>query len=216
MGNYTDVRDVLSDVKKQGTKILSLKSSRGKLRYDMAVPAERKGIERDPSKLFLEAYNCDSASIPKPEWANRALKQVYMTDYVLHHFVHYSTATRGTVETFADSKETGVNWEQRYVDKPPIAAFSDEKNEIVMVHAKSISAENTLQYEKNCRPDSKRRQTSCLVGFPWPNGLYNKTNMGNDDGFGYNCFVNDRVETFWLPKLKEALAQRRETDDKKG
>lgn len=218
MGNYTDVRDVLADVQKQGTKIVSLKSTRGKLRHDMTVPTQEHGAVKDPSKLFLEAYNCDSSSLPKPDWADRARKQIYMTDYVLHHFVHYSTATLGTLQTFVDAKKAGVDaeWAQRFIDKPPVQVDSDERNEIVMVHAKSISAEDTLHYEQSCRPDSPKKLPKCLIGYPWPNGSYNKTNDVNENGLVYNCFMNERVETFWLPKLKAALARRQGEENNQG
>jgi hypothetical protein len=231
MGNYTDVREVLRDVKKQGTHILSLKSSRGRLRHDMLVPittttstTDNKEVlhQKDPAKLFLEAYNCDSAAYPKPEWADRARKQIYWTDYVLQHFVHYSTATKGLLQTYADSKHgqaaagsdnTHTEWSQRSLDGPPIQVNSDERHQLVMVHTKTVSPEATAKYETRCRPDNKL-WPKCQIGFPWPsnNTTTNPTNEAaavDDDGQrGYNCFINDRVETFWLPKLKAALAKR--------
>jgi hypothetical protein len=221
MGNYTDVRDVLNDVKKQGTLILSLKSSRGRLRHDMLVPTTNKMYQKDPSKLFLEAYNCDSAAYPKPESANRARKQIYRTDYVLQHFVHYSTATKGLLQTYADSKEAGLDqeWGKRGVDGPPVQVNSDERHQMVMVHAKSVSPESTVEYETRCRADSVKNWKKCQIGFPWPiNSNQTMHDDDDDDGeknataaagpIGYNCFINERVESFWLPKLKEALAKR--------
>lgn len=58
MGNYTNLKDVLKDVRKQGTNILTLRSSRGKLRMDKSTTAEKNknAMEMLPDKTYLEAY----------------------------------------------------------------------------------------------------------------------------------------------------------------
>ena len=50
---------------------------------------------QDPKKTFMETYNCEPTTHPKPEsYAWRAKKQIYRPDFVLNHFVHYSIVTR--------------------------------------------------------------------------------------------------------------------------
>jgi hypothetical protein len=58
MGNYTNLKDVLRDVGKQGTNILSLRSSRGRLRRDkgVIVGENSDAYEKSSESLFLEAY----------------------------------------------------------------------------------------------------------------------------------------------------------------
>jgi Glycosyltransferase family 92 len=58
MGNYSSLKDVLTDLGKRGTNIVSLRSSRGRLRMDKSVVAGPKGdaLEQSPDSTFLEAY----------------------------------------------------------------------------------------------------------------------------------------------------------------
>ena len=50
---------------------------------------------KDPSKTFMETYNCEPTKHPKPQsYAWRAKKQIYRPDFVLNHYVHYSVVTR--------------------------------------------------------------------------------------------------------------------------
>lgn len=90
MGKYTSLKDVVKDAQKGGTNILSFRSSRAKLRYDYSQD-EGRGRAMLDNATFLDAYNCDSSSLPKPSWADRARKQIYRADYVKYHFVHYAT-----------------------------------------------------------------------------------------------------------------------------
>lgn len=87
MGNYTNLKDMLRDAEKGGTNVMSLRSSRGKLRVDKSIEVgdSKNAIEKASDATFLEAYNCDSGGSPKPSWAERARKQIYKTDYVLYH-----------------------------------------------------------------------------------------------------------------------------------
>lgn len=58
MGNYTNLPDVLRDVGNQGTNILSLRSTRGRLRRDKSVivGSNKDAYEQSPDSMFLEAY----------------------------------------------------------------------------------------------------------------------------------------------------------------
>jgi hypothetical protein len=46
---------------------------------------------------------------PRPEWADRARKQLYRSDYVLYDFVHYAAVTQEYLSTY---HEEGTNWER--------------------------------------------------------------------------------------------------------
>jgi Glycosyltransferase family 92 len=209
MGNYTNLKDVLSDAHRGGTNILSFRSSRGKLRREKSDEVNNgSAIQKSPSALFLDAYNCDGAGSPKPSWADRARKQIYRTDYVVHHFVHYSTATKGLLTSYKEHQEQGTRWIKKYQEKPPMEIFSDESTQAVMVHTKSVMAALTQNFKKNCRYDSPKRLINCWVANPWPNNEPSEENTYDDSGLKYNCFINPKVEDYWMPKLQDALAKR--------
>lgn len=54
----------------------------------------------DPDNTYLETYNCDPAPLPKPLFATRARKQIFRSDYVLYHYVHYSSVTKGHMKGY--------------------------------------------------------------------------------------------------------------------
>lgn len=155
---------------------------------------------------FLEAYNCDSSPVPKPEWADRARKQVYRADYVPYHYVHYSTVTKGILQRYAENPK---KWHRIYGERAPSERVTDEANEAVMLHTKTTTPEQTTRWKRRCHYQFEKKWRGCYVGFPWPNGVEDKENNHQpEDGMEYNCFINQRINNFWAPKLKEALAKR--------
>lgn len=209
MGNYTNLKDVLKDAEKKGTNILSFRSSRGRLRLDKSDPVNDDARTKMQDATFLEAYNCDSAGSPKPAWGDRARKQVYRSDYVLYHFVHYSTVTKGILETYEDIRELGNGkWSRKYIEKYPSERVTDELDEAVMVHTKTLGADSTGGYKKRCRHDHDKKWQPCWVAYPYPEGENVETH--NADGMQYNCQINKRVDEFWIPRLREALVKRKQ------
>ena len=230
MGNYTNLRDVVLDAEKQGTNILSFRSTRGKLRYDHTTTTMTDGsasgnLIKKLDVPYLEAYNCDPTGLPKPSWSDRAKKQLYRTDYVLSHFVHYSTVTQKYLETYNDGKSKAKKnkkkkWKMRVHERPPSERVTDEINEAVMIHTKRSDTSN---WENQCHHQYDKKWKGCYVGFPWPqsNQTMNKqTNLSattitlqeeqyNENGMEYNCYINENVENYWLPRLKQALIMNR-------
>jgi hypothetical protein len=51
---------------------------------------------------YLSLYNCDTVKPPRPRKYFRNMKQIYRPDFVLSHFVHYSTVTRPMAEYYRD------------------------------------------------------------------------------------------------------------------
>jgi len=198
MGSYDNLKDVLRDAHRGGTNILSFRSSRGRLRQE-ASQQDEKGRTRLSNATFLEAYNCDSAGSPKPSWADRARKQIYLADYVLYHFVHYSTVTLGHKKTY-DQGQTFY----RFGEKKPSERVVDEENEAVLVHTKTIVKDMTNFYDLRCRNDYEKKWQGCWVAYPWPNDK-KQAIVENEDGMEYNCFINRKVENVWVPKLRKAL-----------
>lgn len=81
-------------------------------------------------------------------------------------------------------------------------------NEAVMVHTKSIPGDMTFGYKERCRFDFEKKWKGCYVAYPWPNGKVDEMNNHNANGMEYNCFLNKKLETYWLPRLQKALAKR--------
>jgi hypothetical protein len=160
-----------------------------------------------PDKLFLEAYNCDSAPAPKPSWADRAKKQLYRSDYVLYHFVHYSTVTQGSTETFVESQQKSKKWKRVYSERPPSERVTDEMNEATMIHTKGADEKLTDNYQNRCHFEFDKKWRGCYVGFPWPNDT-EAPGAHDENGMEYNCFINRRVENYWLPRLRYLLQDR--------
>jgi hypothetical protein len=156
-----------------------------------------------PNQTFMEAYNCDSSPMPKPEWAERARKQIYRADYVQYHYVHYSTVTQGLMRTYDDVKR---GWKRMYGERTE--RVTDEINEATMLHTKTTTPEQTSRWEKRCHYQFDKKWRGCYVGFAWPNGTEDPKNGHNENGMMYNCFANENFGNYWVPKLKDALNKR--------
>jgi hypothetical protein len=212
MGNYTSLKHILHDASKHGTNILSFRSSRGKLVRD-ACDEIKGGLAKRANVTFLEAYNCDGAGSPRPTWAERARKQLYRADHVLNHFVHYATVTKALVTTYNETIARGEQYQRRHFEASPLERYTDEVNEAVMIHAKGVLHDQTTHYKQRCSKKFGRKWLGCSVGFPWATGRTNKdAKLGeehDEDGVMYNCFINERVKNYWVPRLLEALQKKR-------
>eukprot|EP00548_Thalassiothrix_antarctica_P011362 CAMPEP_0194155296 /NCGR_PEP_ID=MMETSP0152-20130528/63899_1 /TAXON_ID=1049557 /ORGANISM="Thalassiothrix antarctica, Strain L6-D1" /LENGTH=779 /DNA_ID=CAMNT_0038862019 /DNA_START=212 /DNA_END=2551 /DNA_ORIENTATION=+ len=204
MGEHNDLRSVVIEAQKKGTNILTFRSSRGRLMYERSKDVEGGYREMLPNYTYIEAYNCDSSSIPKESWADRARKQIYRADYVPYHYVHYSTVTKGYMKEFKDDKS---RWRPHYSDNTE--RVTDERSEAIMIHTKTTSPTDTTRWNKRCKFDFEKKWRGCSVGFAWPNGVVDSENNHTKEGFQYNCFMNERVENYWIGRLKEALKRRK-------
>lgn len=137
---------------------------------------------------------------------NTSILQIYRTDYVLYHYVHYSTVTKGITETYAEKKSTLKNWQRRFGDGQPVQRNSDEINEAVMVHTKILKRDMTSGFKSRCRFDYEKKWQGCWVAYPWPNPKTTAT--FNEEGMEFNCYINQKVDEYWVPRLREALKKR--------
>ena len=104
-------------------------------------------------------------------------------------------------------KQDPQHWKLRYAETSPSERHADATKEAVMVHAKTIDKTLTGLYEERCKFDYKKKWQGCYVAYPWPKGKKGKETH-NEDGFEYNCFINDKVEDYWVPRLRKALHER--------
>lgn len=206
MGRYTDMRQLLAKLEEQDVKIYTFNSFRTRpiiSRFEPPKAVQCFGKRRcfqpivPNNSSFLHAYNCESEKPPKRKTVP-AEKQIYRTDYVLLHFIHYSVTTTDTMKTLSELNVQDAAWTlQRYQETKE--RVSDEINEATMIHTKTVPYEHTTNFE------FLGKHLKSYFGFPWPDGTESKDNITNVDGFLYNCFINDNVESYWLPKLHKAL-----------
>ena len=221
MGKYDNLKDVLRDAGSKGTEILGFKSTRAFPRAELMEPYYDDGdcgtkespncLQKSENTLNLELYNCDVSELPKPEWAQRAKKQIYRPQYVLSHYVHYSTITKGLVESCADMERRGQKCLHHWKERIPTERFSDERNEVVMIHSKTLVPRDSVDWRTRCKPDFvESHKKKCRVGFPVPN--YEASAFGKEDenGMKYNCYSYQKVNEVWVPRLREAIKKREE------
>jgi hypothetical protein len=64
-----------------------------------------------------------------------------------------------------------------------------------------------------CHVNYTKKWQGCFVGFPWPEGVVKAGEASYDRrGLMYNCFINEKIENYWVPKLRDALRKRRESE----
>lgn len=222
MGTSNTWKDILPKFDNDGWKIIKFRSTRARMRQDVAVPFFDKNalkcpsgtellnstrlpcLTKNPNETFLRSYNCEYIKSPKPERFQRAMKQLYRPDYVLNHFIHYSTVT-------ADLARSKVKTGGRYVRNPSVSKterFIDELNEGVLIHAKTTAPDETPFQEKSCI----FKKEGCPVGMPCPDNLLfddnsHKDGFQDEDGKYCNCWINRKVEDFYVSKLEKLMSE---------
>ena len=151
------------------------------------------------NSTVLEAYACDRYKPGKKEAGMPAEKQIYRADYVTQHFIHYSTVTESTnLDHAAYQQQFG----SRRPFPDPKSRFGDEVNEALMIHSKAVARQDTAGWEQVCHKGGKG---TCRIGFPWPEDAEETGITTDKDDWQYNCYVNEKVEKYWGPLLREQL-----------
>jgi len=223
-GDFNSMKDVVKKAGEDGYNILSFRSTRAypdfKHTFDFGNDGEC-GPVSDPkcrakvaNATFLETYNCEFDPLPKPDWSDRAKKQIYRPDYVLSHFVHYSTVTRGILETYLDkvnntkNRQNRITWDYWYREPVRSERFTDELKEAVMIHAKTTVPGNTKGFTNICKFIEHRSfNQKCRLGFEIPNNILIE-NATTPEGFLLNCYKNPKVTDYYVPLLKKKLNER--------
>ena len=159
--------------------------------------------------VVFELILGDVEKSPKPSWAERAKKQLYRSDYVFAHYVHYATVTEKLLQTKEEAKKRGESWSRWFHESKETDKLTDEIHQAVMLHTKTTVPEYTTDWKTRCKAGYKPvHGQKCRVGFPWPNNNENIPEKMTSDGFAYNCFTNEKLVNFWIPKLREAMNAR--------
>ena len=78
-----------------------------------------------------------------------ASEQIYRADYVLHHFIHYSTVTGLSNLNKEDIEKRGLKWNARNPFPDPLSRFGDEEKEALMLHTKAVAHQDTVSWHYN-------------------------------------------------------------------
>jgi hypothetical protein len=213
VGTYESIRTFLKDLDKANTKVIAFGSWRAWPRRDLIEPPvviHNKAIceQQHPcfdvkvptSRSILQTYNCDRQLVKKETMP--AEKQIYRTDYVLQHFIHFSTVTLYTMMTAQETVEAGMKYGNAAPD--PLLRFADEITEVTMLHTKAMATQDTAGWEKRCKGEM---QGTCRIGVPYPDLNTSSTVTADKEGWLYNCYVNPKIEEFWVPRLHQELKQ---------
>ena len=146
--------------------------------------------------LFVEAYNCEFEEPPKPDWAKRAQKQIFRPEFTLAHYVHYHTVTPELILTKNEALKSNRSWSQFFNESIKEERFTDDINEAVMLHTKTVLPEKTVDWKKQCEIGAEHIKKNCFVGFP----------PGNAEMT--NCFTNQKLNDIWIPQLRTNMRDR--------
>jgi hypothetical protein len=80
--------------------------------------------------------------------------------------------------------------------------FADEKEEATMLHTKAVATQDTVGWLSTC---TNKTHGTCRIGNPYPEGAYEAGRHMDESGWLYNCWVNPKVEEYWVPRLEKSL-----------
>jgi hypothetical protein len=102
--------------------------------------------------------------------------------------------------TKEETKRAGMRFGKASPD--PLLRFANEMTEVTMLHAKAMAMQDTAGWEKQCKGEM---EGSCKIGVPYPDLNTSNTVTKDEHGWLYNCYVNPKIEEFWVPLLHEEL-----------
>ena len=74
----------------------------------------------------------------------------------------------------------------------------------LMLHSKAIATQDTVFWETACKVEYTGGQT-CRLGTPFPDDLATVNETRGDDGWKFNCYVNHKIDHYWVPLLEKQL-----------
>eukprot|EP00980_Cylindrotheca_fusiformis_P011585 scaffold2744_cov136-Cylindrotheca_fusiformis.AAC.2 len=246
MGNLTSITQIVDKLDEEGNKIVAFGSWRAWPRRRFIETPEvmsgRDDCGRDQrcfqlripmNYTMLQSYNCDRQKPGEKVKQMPAEKQIYRPDYVLHHFIHYSTVTTTSNMNQEDVEKAGLKWNgwsafpdqlQRFGDEvtegTDIARFTIQLNSELMgdshtgvgfcllsglmIHTKAVATQDTVFWEETCSA-SYTGSGTCRLGTPFPDDMTGVDETKGDEGWKFNCYINKKVDNFFVPRLEEDL-----------
>ena len=183
-------------------------------RFREPIPINHRSICESPRTCFrlkvpenntiLQTYNCDRQNGLKKD-KMPAEKQLYRSDYVKLHFVHYSTVTNLTLMNKQETIDFGQKW-RIAIHADPLSRFGNEQTEGTMLHTKAIATQDTAGWLEVCK---KGGQSLCRIGNPYPKGAEDVVEATDKENWSYNCYVNEKIENHFVPALERSMRNSR-------
>jgi hypothetical protein len=100
-----------------------------------------------------------------------------------------------------DMRKLGRAWNSHNPFPDPLSRFGDEVNEALMLHTKAVATQDTVFWESACAATSDG-QATCRLGTPFPEEMRGVNLAAGDEGWKYNCYVNHKIDDYWVPLLE--------------
>jgi hypothetical protein len=101
-------------------------------------------------------------------------------------------------------QKLGRPWNPRNPFPDPLSRFGDEVHEALMLHTKAVATQDTVFWESACSAKSDG-QATCRLGTPFPDDMTGVDLQAGDEGWKYNCYVNHKIDDYWVRRLEEEL-----------
>lgn len=75
-----------------------------------------------------------------------------------------------------------------------------------MLHSKAVATQDTVFWEKACSAEYDGGM-SCRLGTPFPEDMTGVDLTRGDEGWKFNCYVNHKIEDYWVPLLERDLKE---------
>lgn len=73
-----------------------------------------------------------------------------------------------------------------------------------MLHTKAVATQDTVGWEELCKSTYKGRGL-CRLGTPFPEDMNGIDEEAGDEGWKFNCYVNHKIDDYFVPRLEEEL-----------
>ena len=76
-----------------------------------------------------------------------------------------------------------------------------------MIHSKAVATQDTIGWESACHAATNLEgKQMCRLGTPFPDdGTPVDEAKGDEGGWKYNCYVNQKIDNFYVKNLEEEL-----------
>lgn len=88
----------------------------------------------------------------------------------------------------------------------PTLGFALRPFRALPLHSKAIATQDTSGWETACAASNTGRET-CRIGTPFPDNMEGIDETRGDNGWKFNCYVNHKIEDYWVPLLEENLKE---------
>ena len=105
-----------------------------------------------------------------------------------------------------DMEKQGRKWNPRNPFPDPLSRFGDEVSEALMLHTKAVATQDTVFWELACSATYDGSAT-CRLGTPFPEDLTGVNMTAGDEGWKFNCYVNHKIDDYWVNLLEDQLKQ---------